>query len=70
MRHIFIQKLPLSNSITLSDTVVLNDVKKQMLLLPYAGQNGCTLVKELKTHLKKTLPSNIEADIVYTSSPP
>ena len=41
-----------------------------MLFQPYAEQNGCTLVKELKTHLKKTLPSNIEADIVYTSSPP
>ena len=28
------------------------------MLLPYAGQNGHTLVKSLKTHLKKILPSN------------
>ena len=40
----------------LSDTAVLNDVRKQKLLLPYAGQSGCILVKSLKTHLKKTLP--------------
>ena len=43
---------------------VLNDVRKQTLLLPYSGQNGCTLVKSLKTHLKKTLPLNVKADIV------
>ena len=42
----------------LLDTDVLNDVRKQTLLLPYAGQNGCTLVKSLKTHLKKTFPLN------------
>ena len=28
------------------------------------------LVKSLKTHLKKTLPSNVKVDIVYTGSPP
>ena len=39
----------------LPDTAVLNDVRKQTLLLPYAWQNGCTLVKSLKRHLKKTL---------------
>ena len=38
------------------------------MLLRYAGQNGCTLVKPLKTHLKNTLQSNVKADIVYTSS--
>ena len=48
----------------LLDTDVLNDVRKQTLLLPYAGQNGCTLVKSLKTHLKKTLSLNVKADIV------
>ena len=31
--------------------------------MPYAEQNGCTLVKSLKTHLKKTLPLNVKADI-------
>ena len=40
---------------SLPDTAVLNDARKQTLLLPSAGQSGCTLVKSLKTHLKKTL---------------
>ena len=50
----------------LLDTDVLNDAKKQMLLLPYAGQNGVIkkTVKSLETHLKKTLPVNVKADIV------
>ena len=48
------------------DTAVLNDVRKQSLLLPHAGQNRCTLINSLKTHLKKILPSNVKADIVYT----
>ena len=52
----------------LPETAVLNDARKQTLLLPYAVKNGCTLVKSLKTHLKKTLPSNLKADIVYTSN--
>ena len=52
----------------LQDTAVLNDVRKQTLLQRYAGQNCCTLVKSLKTHLKKTLLSNVKADIVYTRS--
>ena len=55
---------------SLPATAALNDARKQTLLLPYAGKNGCTLVKSLKTNLKKTLPSNIKADIVYTSSSP
>ena len=50
----------------LKDTAVLNYVRKQTLLLPYAGQSRWTLVNSLKTHLKKTLPSNIKTDIVYT----
>ena len=31
--------------------------------LPYAGEKGCSIIKSLKKHLKKTLPANIEADI-------
>ena len=53
---------------SLPDTAVLNNVRKQTLLLPYAGLNGCTFLKLLKTHLKETLPSNVKADIVYTGS--
>ena len=51
---------------SLTDTAVLNDVRKQTLLLSYAVINGCTLVNSLKTYLKKTVSSNVEADIVYT----
>ena len=54
----------------LPDTVVLNDVRKQRLRLPYAGQNGYTLVKSSKTYLKKTLPSKVKVDFVYTCIPP
>ena len=53
---------------SLTDTAVLNDVRKQTLLQPYAVINGCTLVNSLKTHLKKTVSSNVEAHIVYTGS--
>ena len=49
---------------TLLDNDVLNDVKKQTLLVPYAGQNGCSLAKSLKSHLKRTLPLNVKADII------
>ena len=34
--------------------------------LPYAGEKGCSIIKYLRNHLKKTLPTNIEADIIYT----
>ena len=36
--------------------------------LPYAGEKGCSIIKSLKKHLKKTLPANIEADIIYTGT--
>ena len=34
--------------------------------LPYAGEKGCSIIKSLKKYLKKTLPANIEARIIYT----
>ena len=33
--------------------------------LPYAGEKGCSVIKSLKKHLKKTLPANLVEDI-YT----
>ena len=42
--------------------------KKQIMNLPYAGEKGCSIIKSLKKHLKKTLPANIEADIIYTGT--
>ena len=38
--------------------------KKQIMKLPYAGKKGCSIIKSLKKHLKKTLPINIETDII------
>ena len=34
--------------------------------LPYAGEKGCSVIKSMKKHLKKTLPANLDADIIYT----
>ena len=34
--------------------------------LRYAGEKGCSIIKSLKKHPKKTLPANLEADIIYT----
>ena len=36
--------------------------------LPHAGEKGCSIIKSLKKHLKKTLPANLEADIIYTGT--
>ena len=36
--------------------------------LPYAGVKGCSIIKSFKKHLKRTLPANIEADIIYTGT--
>ena len=36
--------------------------------LPYADEKGCSIMKSLKKHLKITLPANLEADIIYTST--
>ena len=36
--------------------------------LQYAGEKGCSIRKSLKKHLKKILPANIEADIIYTGT--
>ena len=36
--------------------------------LPYAGEKGCSIIKSLKKYLKKTLPANIEADIIFTGT--
>ena len=42
--------------------------KKQIMKLPYAGKKGCSIIKSLKKYLKKTLPANIEADIIFTGT--
>ena len=37
-----------------------------MVILPYAGEKGCTLIKSLKKNLKRAFPVNIQKRIVYT----
>ena len=36
--------------------------------LPRAGEKGCSIIKSLKKHLKKTFPANIEANIIDTGT--
>ena len=43
-------------------------VKKQLMILLYAGENGGTFVKLLKKDLQRTLTSNIQTEIVYNST--
>ena len=38
--------------------------------LPNAGEKGCSIIKSLQRQLKKTLPANLEADIIYTWTKP
>ena len=39
-----------------------------MMILPYAGEKGCTLIKSLKKNLQKALPINIQTRIFYTGT--
>ena len=36
-----------------------------MMILPYAGEKGCTLIKSLKKNLPIVLPVNIQTRVVY-----
>ena len=39
-----------------------------MMILPYAGEKGCTLIKSLKKNLQRALQINIQTRIVYTGT--
>ena len=39
-----------------------------MMILPYAGEKRCTLIKFLKKNLQRVLPVNIQTRIVYTGT--
>ena len=39
-----------------------------MMILPYASEKGCNLIKSLKTNLRRALPVNIQTRIVYTGT--
>ena len=38
-----------------------------LMVLPYDGEKDCTMLKSLKNDLRRTLPSNIQTEIVYNS---
>ena len=41
---------------------------KQTLILPYAGEKGCLIVRSLGTQLKRSLPNNVKPNIVFTGT--
>ena len=43
-------------------------VKKQLMVPRCAGEKDCNFVKSLKKDLPRTLPSNIQTEIVYNST--
>ena len=45
-----------------------NNIKKPMMILPYAGEKGCTRIKSLKKNLQRALPINIQTHIVDTGT--
>ena len=45
-----------------------NNIRKPMMILPYAGEKGCTLIKSLEKNLQRVLPVNIQTRIVYTGT--
>ena len=36
------------------------------LILPYAGEKGCSIVRSLEKQLKRSLPNNVKPNIVFT----
>ena len=59
------QEVIVTNEATITEE---SNSKKQIIKLPYGGEKGCSIIKSLKKHLKKTLPANLEADIIYTGT--
>ena len=57
------QEVTVTNETTTSEE---SNSKKQIMKLPYAGEKGCSIIKYLKKDLRKTLPANVEADIIST----
>ena len=45
-----------------------NNIRKPMMILPYAGEKGGTSIKFLKKNLQRVLPTNIQTRVVYTGT--
>ena len=39
-----------------------------MMILPYAAEKGCTLIKSLKRNLQRALPVNIQTRLLHTGT--
>ena len=61
------QIVPLTPHIETTDSEN-NNIRKPMMILPYAGEKGCTLIKSLEKNLQRVLPTNIQTRIVYTGT--
>ena len=40
---------------------------KQTLILPYAGEKSCSLVRSLEKQFEQSLPNNVKPNTVFTS---
>ena len=43
-------------------------ISKRTLILPYAGEKGCSMVRSLEKHLKQSLRNNVKPNIVFTGT--
>ena len=59
------QKVIATNETTTAEE---SNSQKQIMNLPYACEKGCSMIKSLKKHLRRTLSANIEADIIHTET--
>ena len=41
---------------------------KRTLVLPYAGEKGCSIVRSLEKQLKRSLRNNVKPNIVFTGT--
>ena len=41
---------------------------KRTLILPYAGEKGCLIVRSLEKQLRRSLPNNVKPNIVFTGT--
>ena len=41
---------------------------KQTLILPYAGEKGCSIVRSPEKQLKRSLPNNMKPNIIFTGT--
>ena len=43
-------------------------IRKRTLILSYAGEKGCSIVRSLEKQLKRSLPNNVKPNIGFTGT--